>query len=400
MKVHQPFVVLLLVALFALGSAGLVEAQDKSFDLPRAEVVAEVQPNGSVLVTEKITYDFTGHFEGGYREIPLESGMRVDQVSVSEGGEEYEPGASAKLGSEGAPDTFGTADLGDKYRIVWHYRATDEERTFEVRYHLRGLTVAYEDVVDLYLQVWGDEWGEPLGSLKATVVLPGGAERGEVKVFGHPASVDGETSLGPDGVSPRLAARDVPAGQFVEMRVVFPRELLSSTEGARVQPGNGLQKIMDEEAADARSARILSLLPLFGLLLIVPAAGIMGLIYLRYGREPKVDYDREYEQEPPTHDPPAVVSAIIDQRPSVGTKEFTATLFDLIRRGALKAEPISVKEEGWLTGAKTLTDLRLHPGEPMELNDYEREVMDVAGRVLADGPVPLTDFDDRIRVNR
>jgi hypothetical protein len=147
-KARPTLVVVVLVALFAL--AGPAQAQDKSFDLPRAEVVAEVQPDGSVFITEKITYNFTGHFEGGYREIPLEDGMRVDRVSVSEGGEEYEPGASAKLGSEGAPGTFGTARLGDRYRIVWHYRATDEQRTFEVRYRLRRLAVAYNDVVDVY----------------------------------------------------------------------------------------------------------------------------------------------------------------------------------------------------------------------------------------------------------
>jgi len=45
------------------------EAQAKSFELPRAQVVADVQPDGSV-VTENITHLFTGSFEGGYREIP------------------------------------------------------------------------------------------------------------------------------------------------------------------------------------------------------------------------------------------------------------------------------------------------------------------------------------------
>src|SRR5215212_7667644 len=311
------------------------EAQAKSFTLPRAAVVADVQPDGSVVVTENITYDFSGSFEGGYREIPLKDGMSVSDVSVSENGRQYAPGASAKLGSSGAPDTFGTADLGNAYRIVWHYQATDEERTFTVRYRLEGLAVAYDDVVDVYWQAWGDEWQEPLGSLDATMNLPGDAARGDVKIFGHPASVNGKTSLGPDRVSPTLVASDVPPEQFVEMRVVFPLELLSSTGGARVEAGNGLQKIMDQEAAEAGSeARALwlqRLQPVFALLLVALALGLMALIYMRYGREP------------PTDDPPGVVSAIMGQQPSVGTREFTATLFDLIRRGVLTAEPVSVK---------------------------------------------------------
>jgi hypothetical protein len=46
---------------------------------------------------------------------------------------------------------------------------------------------------------------------------------------------------------------DVPDEQFVEMRVVFPRELLGSSGGATVEAGDGLEKIMDQEAAEARS---------------------------------------------------------------------------------------------------------------------------------------------------
>jgi hypothetical protein len=62
-----------------------------------------------------------------------------------------------------------------------------------------------------------------------------------------------KASLGPAGIFPTLFAIDVPPEQFVEMRVVFPREFLSSTGGARVEPGDGLQKIMDQEAAEAQS---------------------------------------------------------------------------------------------------------------------------------------------------
>src|SRR5215210_8660059 len=224
--------------------------------------------------------------------------------------------------------------------------------------------------------------------------------------FGHPASVSGKTSLGPGGVSPTLVASDVPPSQFVEMRVVFPRELLSSTGGARVEPGDGLQEIMEEEVAEARSearkawlqAWLVRLQPLFGLLLVLVSVGAMVFIYQRYGREPKVDYAERYEREPPTNDPPAVIGAIITQKPSVGTREFTATLFDLIRRGVLKAEPASAKKDGLLS-EKTITDLRVDvgSGDPdsiedfarnvLTLENFERRVLNVAERVLSHGPV-------------
>jgi uncharacterized membrane protein len=258
--------------------------------------------------------------------------------------------------------------------------------------------VAYDDVVDVYWQAWGDEWQEPLGSLDATMNLPGDPKKGAVKVFGHPASVSGETSLGPDGVSPTLVASDVPSEQFVEMRVVFPRELLSSTGSARAEPGDMLEEIMDQEAAEAREALLLRLQPLFGLLLVFLSAGVMLLVYLRYGREPKVDYNEIYEREPPTNDPPAVIGAIISQKPSVGSREFTATLFDLIRRGVLKAQPVSVNSGG-LWGGETITDLRVELGtdDPGPLEDFERSVLEVAERVLSDVPVNLTEFEARLK---
>jgi len=40
-----------------------------------------------------------------------------------------------------------------------------------------------------------------------------------------------KASLGPAGISPTLFASDVPPEQFVEMRVLSPRELLASTGG-------------------------------------------------------------------------------------------------------------------------------------------------------------------------
>ena len=49
-------------------------------------------------------------------------------------------------------------------RIVWHYRASDERRTFTISYRFRGLAVAYDDVVDVNLRVWGDHWPVGLGA--------------------------------------------------------------------------------------------------------------------------------------------------------------------------------------------------------------------------------------------
>ncbi|MGH8927989.1 MAG: DUF2207 domain-containing protein [Acidimicrobiia bacterium] len=164
---------LVLVGLWLLLPALPAHAQE--FSLPRADVEVTVQPDGALAVTEHLTYDFDGSFTGGYREIPLRAGESITDVSVSEGGIAYSPGGCTDLGCDSPPSTFGWTDLGGRVRIVWHYAAFGEERTFDISYNFLGLAKAADDVVDVNLQVWGDEWGEPLDRLTATMSLPPGA---------------------------------------------------------------------------------------------------------------------------------------------------------------------------------------------------------------------------------
>jgi len=66
-----------------------------------------VEPDGSLAMEERITFFFDGSFTGAYRDIPLRDGERISAVSVEENGLGYAPGASAELGSSGAPNSFG-----------------------------------------------------------------------------------------------------------------------------------------------------------------------------------------------------------------------------------------------------------------------------------------------------
>ena len=115
------------------------------------------RPDGSVAVDEAITVAFSGSFTYGFREIPLRSGERIDEIGVTESGRAFQPGASTALEPGGPPGTFGTEDLGGRTRVVWRFTSDGfAQRTFVVHYRLSGLAVGY-DVVDVNLKVWGDE---------------------------------------------------------------------------------------------------------------------------------------------------------------------------------------------------------------------------------------------------
>jgi uncharacterized membrane protein len=396
---------LLVVGLAALAVAG--GAQAKSFSLPQADVFVQVAPDGSLNVDEHITYSFSGPFRGGYREIPLRSGESIDNVGVSENGRAYRSGGCTELGCADAPGTYGAARDGSSVRIVWHYQANSEIRTFQVHYRLKGVAVAYDDVVDVDLEVWGSEWKEQLGRLAATESAPGKI----LRAWGHPVYVRGDVQL--LGKKVLLRALNVPAGQFVELRTVIPRSAFTSTAGMRVVSGTGLDQIVKEETASAATfakdkQRIdhakehpwRYLLAVF-LLGTIPAFLTVGAVFWFYGRELKTGYDREYEQEPPTDTEAALVPTLLRQGGEAGSFEFTATLFDLIRRGVYTSKQVTTDRATW-GGLRTesVSDLELAAGKRDDLTAWESAVADVVDGIVASGPERLSNFRERIEADR
>ena len=186
------------------------------------------------LVREPITFDYGGPFSGAYRDIPLREG-ESHRPDLGEPRARSATGRAARstLGTDGPASQFGAGVVDGKQRIVWRYRAANERRTYTVRYrHLRpgarlrrrgrrGPSGLGEHVEDRPRAPAGDDDALP------SAVTPGNA-----RVFGHPVSVRGDTAF--EGGVAHLRALDVPAEQFVEMRLLFPRSMLTSTARAKV----------------------------------------------------------------------------------------------------------------------------------------------------------------------
>jgi uncharacterized membrane protein len=394
---------LLGATLLVLTVAPALPAQARSFWMGAADVEVVVQPDGSLHVIETLSIDFTGSYSGSYRDIRVRRGETVTVLTVADESGAMQPGGCTTLGCSSPAGTYGVTSVSGAERVVWHHSSRDQRRVFTITYVMTGVATAYDDVVDVNLQVWGDQWAVGVSRLTARIVIPTGANPGEVKVWGHPSTVSGSTSLGDDLVSPSLQASGVPPNQWVELRTTFPTALLANTAGARVRAGEGLQAILEEEARffqDAEQAARAVRLGLIwgsGLALLI-AFGIGGFVYLRYGREPRIDYDRQYEQEPPTELTPAEVGALLSQG-AVTEREFTATLFDLIRQGAITATPSQVERSTWGgLRREMISDLVLAEGpDRTGLRDFEQSVLTVVKRVLGGQSRPLHEFRQRIR---
>ena len=201
---------------------------------------------------EQITFDFAGSFSGAYRDIPVRSGESITDVSVSEGTTLYRPGANTELGGFGLPGSFGVTGIDYGIRIVWHYAATDERRTFTISYRFRGLAVAYDDVVDVNLRVWGEHWPVGLENLTAVMQLPRRTELSpSYRVWGNPPWVRAVVGRAPDRAT--LQAVQVPAHQFVEHRVALPAKP-AHVDRRRAGPARATRSARSSPRSSLRSA--------------------------------------------------------------------------------------------------------------------------------------------------
>ncbi len=178
--------------------------------------------------------------------------------------------------------------------------------------------------------------------------------------------------------------------------------------------GDGLAAIADEEQADAEAyerdhERIQDAIrhPWSTALLLLalgtlPAFAVGGLVFWLFGREVDTGYDREYEQEPPTETEPALVPVLLAQGGGAGSFEFTATLFDLIRRGVYRSAATTTERSTWGGLRKELVnDLELSKGdESLPLTTWERDVADVVDAVLDGGSERLSRFREQIEEER
>ncbi|MFN8112192.1 MAG: DUF2207 domain-containing protein [Solirubrobacterales bacterium] len=380
------------VVAVAMAIAPSIPSAEKEYEIADPDVSVRLQEDGSLLVRESLPFDFTGKFSGAYRDIPLEPGVRITTAEVRDAVEgRYRPGGNTALGSFDRPGTFGTRQDPDGLRVVWHYSAADETRTFDLIYRVTGATKVHDDVVDVGWNVWGSQWDFWTNDLHASISAASGVAPEQAWI--RPRSLGEDVSIGDDA---SVSIDRVPEGEAVGLRAVFPRDAISSTSGAVVEPGDGLGAIEDEEAALDDDYSFLDRLKNFAvanqILLTLLIAGIAlasTIAFCLLARERDTGVP-EYLPEPPEDLPPAVGYAIAHEG-DYDQRVVLATLMDLVDRGYYESRPAADSNE---------LDLELKQAErsggTADLHPYETQVLDFFDELIDGEWVALGAMSDRI----
>ena len=392
-------VLLLVLLLLAAGTAGLAAgpAAAKSFSITGVKVDAQVMPNGDLRVTDSRTLDFSGNFHYVYWDLATEGSdeIVVRGASGPAAGDPattvaYDLSEYAVVGmASGEVGTYAVDPGAGVVTVQLNFDVTDATAVFTVEYVAKGAAKRFTDTAQLYWQFIGADTAVDSGDVSVTVHLPDGVTKDQVKAWAH-GPLWGTVTIEPDA-SVLMTVDPLPANTFVEGRILFPATALSK---AKQQPGAKLEEALAEEqqwADEANRDRLWArvkvvLWTVLGAGFPLAAIVLIIVLYFRYGREPKPQFQAQYLRDlPQPHLPPAL-AAFIWNMGSVGSGDVTATLLDLVNRKVIDLERVVAVKDGFFKDSEKVTyKLTLHDERLEELLDYERQLCEFLFHQMADG---------------
>jgi uncharacterized membrane protein YgcG len=301
-------VAFLLVLLFSAPPAGAKERHLKKFF---AEIV--VLPNGSVDVTENITFQFVGGpWHGINRYIPVEyAGPRGLNYSLFLDVKDIKDESGTKLRYESSRERH---YLNLKIYIP---DADNSTRTVSIHYAVSDALKFWPDFDEFYWNVTGDEWSIPIESAGTHIVFPDGTTNLRAKAF-----TGGYRSTGRDA-NVEISG----TGVDVQTQGVLPMH-----EGLTVSAAFDKGAVREPTSLDIFFRYLRSNWPL-GVPIV--AFFVMFWWWWTRGRDPRLR-PIAAQYEPPDKLTPSEVGTLVDN--SVDMRDITASIVDLAVRGFLTIE--------------------------------------------------------------
>lgn len=347
------------------------------YEIERLDIVANIERDGSLEVEERVIYDI-GKINGILYNIDaLGYGKFTDLQIFYEDDGEFKQARNNTAPSEG---NFTVSVDDGLYKIKLYAPSQNERKEFIFRYNLtRGVTV-YRDIAQLNRKMVGKDWQNSIGNISVTVNLSENVKKDDIYAFGHGPLTGNIEIL--DGKSVRYTLNDYRPGEFLEVNLLFPKNILTSFNPLLMKNKSALKEILDmegklaKEANDARKRAIIGFY--LGRVVLVLAVAwwlfLVVFIYLKNSKRYKVENEYgEYFRELPDDYSPSIAGTLVSRNLYPSGRELFAMLLDLVRKGHLKLEE----------GEKTTTLILQESGKP--LSEEEKFILNWYIRELGDG---------------
>ena len=338
-----------------------------SFRISDLNVEAKLQKDGSMLVSEAVTYSID-EINGVYFDIDAKGygGINSLQVFEDNGINENDEISFKKVDSA----NYEVTENDGVYRIKLYSKNYNNIRTFKFVYTLPDAIKVYDDVAQLNRKMVGQDWQKGIFTIKVTIEIPVSKnyDNSKILVFGH-GPLTGEVDKIDNTVVYKL--EDYYPGDFLEAHILMEPEIFSEFDKSKIIHVNMKQELLDMEARLANEAnternraikikkgmQILSNNPktILGTEASIWAV-LMYYIHIVFKRKNKSrNKEVKYLRDLPDDSSPALVGGIMTK--NVNDNEILATIVDLIRKKVLTLETSDKKTIITLTGStETLSD--------------------------------------------
>ena len=327
-----------------------------SFRIEKLDIEANLQKDGSMVVSEAVTYDID-EINGVYFDIDAKGFGELQYIQVFE---DDSTGGFKEVDSS----NYEVSVSDELYRIKLYSKNHNNRRTFKFVYKLPEAITVYDDVAQFNRKMVGKEWQQGINYITAKVIIPVSVsyDNSNILVFGH-GPLTGEVDKEGNTVVYRL--NNYYPGDFLEAHILMEPEIFSEYNKSKIVHKDMKQKLLDMEAKLAEEAnaerdkaiRKQEMINkvfekpglIFGVLSSIWGA-LMYYIHVIFKRKNKVKNSvGKYLRELPDNSSPALVGGFMTN--SVNDNEILATIVDLIRRKVLSLETSDKNSIITLTGS-------------------------------------------------
>lgn len=321
-------------------------------------------PDGSLQVTEAITFRFTGRaFSEVERQIPARFTDGIIDVE-------------ARLDGRVLPEGRGDGEVRiarrrREVRVLWRFpKTTDATHEFTLSYRAMGVARQATGRATFAWHVLPSRHRYAISEAEVRWVVPAG-----VTSLAGPAMEAQGWTWQPGEPGTWVARKSgIAVNETAILTDAFAQEGLSMSTPA--------WQVREERARQMAPAFIVG-----AIVVLVMGAGIIAMTFVRYHR-PRVDRTTAMPADPGSL-PPALGIALRSTHPRAGLAQMSATVFDLLARGVLEIEETSAKgapERSRTFDVVARGDAR-HAGH---LRPHEQVVLDALWLHMKQGRVPLT----------
>ena len=314
------FLILALCACPALADAG--------YSIENYSMSINVRSDGSAEVTETLLYDFDGEYNGVLSLFDPDGLDGIEDFSVTIDGVQMTPVEEMTY----IENTYTVTERNNLLEIRVYSPGDGDQRTVSYEYTMKGLADCYADTGLIHRKFIGENSSVTLHNAVVTVNFPG---KGEIKAFVHGAMDNSHVHTYADSAA--FGPKNVSAGSWVEMRLLFPGEWIAD---APLIAESMYDRVLNEEARIAEEERQHALRTenakyIFAAAYIAIFSAAWTLMAKKYGLKGRLhetaDSSRIFNY------PAAFLTAAVEDE--ADTDALTGTLMELVADGSIRMEP-------------------------------------------------------------